>query len=99
MIVTTTNTIEGHAIREYCGIVFGEVITGVNMFRDIGASFTNLFGGRSAGYEDELLAAADCIARGLTECPSMPHRETLHIMAEMDCLRAQMAVRYPCESL
>ena len=54
MIVTTTNTIEGHAIREYCGIVFGEVITGVNMFRDIGATFTNLFGGRSAGYEDEL---------------------------------------------
>lgn len=51
------------------------------------------------GYEYELLEAADCIARGLTECPSMPHRETLHIMAEMDCLRAQMAVRYPCESL
>ena len=37
MIVTTTNNIEGHSIREYCGIVFGEVITGVNMFRDIGA--------------------------------------------------------------
>ena len=54
MIVTTTNTIEGHGIREYRGIVFGEVITGVNMFRDIGASFTNIFGGRSAGYEDEL---------------------------------------------
>ena len=38
MIVTTTNTIDGHTIREYCGIVFGEVITGVNMFRDIGAN-------------------------------------------------------------
>ena len=47
MIVTTTNTIDGHTIREYCGIVFGEVITGVNMFRDI-------FGGRSQGYEEEL---------------------------------------------
>ena len=54
MIVTTTNTVEGHAITEYVGIVFGEVISGVNMFRDIGAGLTNLFGGRSAGYEEEL---------------------------------------------
>ena len=54
MIVTTTNTVEGHSIREYCGIVFGEVITGVNIFRDIGASFRDFFGGRSQGYEDEL---------------------------------------------
>ena len=49
MIVTTTNTIDGHTIREYCGIVFGEVITGVNVFRDIGASFRDIFGGRSQG--------------------------------------------------
>ena len=54
MIVTTTNTVEGHSIHEYCGIVFGEVITGVNMFRDIGASFRDIFGGRSQGYEEEL---------------------------------------------
>ena len=57
MIVTTTNTIEGRSIREYCGIVFGEVITGVNVFRDIGASVRNVFGGRSAGYEEELQQA------------------------------------------
>ena len=54
MIVTTTNNIEGHSIREYCGIVFGEVITGVNMFRDIGAGLRDIFGGRSQGYEEEL---------------------------------------------
>ena len=57
MIVTTTNSIEGHSIREYRGIVFGEVITGINMLRDIGASLTNIFGGRSSGYEDELQRA------------------------------------------
>ena len=34
--------------------MFGEVITGVNMFRDIGASFRDIFGGRSQGYEEEL---------------------------------------------
>ena len=54
MIVTTTPTVEGRTIGEYKGIVFGEVISGVNMFRDIGAGLRNIFGGRSSGYEDEL---------------------------------------------
>ena len=54
MIVTTTPTVEGRTIEEYKGIVFGEVISGVDIFRDIGAGLRNIFGGRSAGYEDEL---------------------------------------------
>ena len=49
MIVTTTPTVEGRIIGEYKGIVFGEVISGVNMFRDIGAGLRNIFGGRSSG--------------------------------------------------
>lgn len=57
MIITTTNQIEGKSIREYKGIVFGEVISGINMFKDIGAGVRNIFGGRSAGYEDELTTA------------------------------------------
>lgn len=54
MIITTTNSIEGRTIRGYKGIVFGEVITGVNMIRDMGAGLRNIFGGRSQGYENEL---------------------------------------------
>ena len=57
MIVTTTQEIEGYRITGYYGIVFGEVITGVNFLRDIGAGIRNFIGGRSAGYENELLAA------------------------------------------
>lgn len=57
MIVTTTNTIDGRTIKEYRGIVFGEVITGVNMFKDIGAGLRNIFGGRSQGYEEEMTNA------------------------------------------
>ncbi len=57
MIITTTNQIEGKRIMEYKGIVFGEVITGVNVFKDIGAGFRNVFGGRSIGYEEELAQA------------------------------------------
>ena len=46
MIVTTTNTIEGHPAKDYYGIVTGEVIVGANMFRDLFASITDLVGGR-----------------------------------------------------
>lgn len=38
MIVTTTPTIEGHTIKEYKGLVSGEVIFGMNFLKDIGAS-------------------------------------------------------------
>lgn len=51
------------------------------------------------GYEYEVLETADCIARGLLECPSMPHSETIHMMEVMDHLRAQMGIVYPCEGL
>ena len=57
MIITTTNEIQDKKVMEYKGIVFGEVISGINMFKDMGASLRNIFGGRSKGYEDELLTA------------------------------------------
>lgn len=57
MILTTTTQIEGKRVLEYKGIVFGEVITGINIFKDLGAGLRNIFGGRSAGYEDELTHA------------------------------------------
>ena len=57
MIVTTTANVDGREIEEYLGIVFGEVITGINVLRDIGAGLRNFFGGRSEGYEQELLSA------------------------------------------
>lgn len=59
MIVTTTPSIEGKQIVEYKGIVFGEVIAGVNMFKDIAAGLRNIVGGRSQAYEQELLQARD----------------------------------------
>ena len=57
MILTTTPSIEGRTIIEYKGIVFGEVISGVNFFKDFGASIRNLIGGRSSSYENELVGA------------------------------------------
>ena len=59
MVITTTNEIQDKKVIEYKGIVFGEVISGINMFKDMGASLRNIFGGRSKGYEDELLTARE----------------------------------------
>ncbi|UCC80627.1 MAG: heavy metal-binding domain-containing protein [Candidatus Zixiibacteriota bacterium] len=57
MIVTTTPSIEGKAIKEYIGVVTGEAIMGANVFRDFFASITDIVGGRSAAYEKELSKA------------------------------------------
>ena len=57
MILTTTPTVEGRTITEYKGIVFGEVISGVNFIKDIKAGFRDIFGGRSNSYEQELINA------------------------------------------
>lgn len=57
MLVTTTSTIEGKRILEYKMVVFGEVITGVNFVHDFAAGMRNFFGGRSQGYEEELVNA------------------------------------------
>ena len=53
MVVTTINAVEGRKVVEYKDIVFGEVITGINFFEDIGAgpvSYTHLSGNRHAVY-------------------------------------------------
>lgn len=57
MIITTTPSVEGKRIVEYKGIVFGEVVSGVNFMKDFAAGLTNFFGGRSGSYEGELIEA------------------------------------------
>lgn len=59
MICVTTNTLENGVITEYKGIVTGEVVAGVNFIKDFGASIRNIVGGRSEGYEEELISARE----------------------------------------
>jgi uncharacterized protein YbjQ (UPF0145 family) len=59
MIVTTTPSVEGRKITDYKGIVFGEVISGVDFIKDFAAGLTNFFGGRSGSYEGELIEARE----------------------------------------
>lgn len=63
MLVTTTPGVEGRKISEYKGIVFGEVVSGVNFVKDFAAGLTNFFGGRSGSYEGELIEAREAALR------------------------------------
>ncbi len=65
MIITTTPSVEGRRIKEYKGIVFGEVISGVDFIKDFAAGLTNFFGGRSQSYEGELIRAREDALREL----------------------------------
>jgi uncharacterized protein YbjQ (UPF0145 family) len=59
MIITTTPSVEGRKIKDYKGIVAGETIVGANVIKDVMASFTDFFGGRSSAYESELINARE----------------------------------------
>ncbi len=59
MIISTTPTLDGKKIIEYKGIVFGEIISGVDFIKDFAAGLTNFFGGRSGSYEGELIQARE----------------------------------------
>lgn len=67
MIVTTTPSVDGRRIVEYKGIVFGEVISGVNFIKDFAAGLSNFFGGRSASYEEELIHARENAIREMEQ--------------------------------
>ncbi len=67
MIITTTQSIEGKKIVEYKGIVFGEVISGVDVVKDMVAGLSNFFGGRSNTYETELVNARESALREMEE--------------------------------
>ena len=67
MILTTTPTVEGRTIVEYKGVVFGEVISGVNFIKDFKASLRDFVGGRSGSYEQELINARAQALRELEE--------------------------------
>ena len=67
MLVTTTNTLEGHRVREYRGLVAGEAILGTNFVRDFFANIRDVVGGRSGGYEKGLRKAREIAIEEMCE--------------------------------
>lgn len=71
MMISTTDTPPGRDACECLGVVAGEAILGVNIFRDLFAGITDILGGRSQGYQKALREArnhamADMEAEALT---------------------------------
>lgn len=67
MILSTTPTIEGSPIREYKGVVTGEVIIGANAVKDFMAGLRDFFGGRSGSYEKVLVQGKDTALKEMSE--------------------------------
>ena len=67
MIITTTNTLETHPIKEYLGIVTGETIIGANIFKDFFAGIRDIVGGRAGSYEKVLREAKDTALKEMQE--------------------------------
>ncbi|HCU0558529.1 TPA: heavy metal-binding domain-containing protein [Klebsiella michiganensis] len=67
MQFSTTPTLEGQPIIEYCGVVTGEAILGANVFRDFFASIRDIVGGRFGAYEKELRKAREIAFEELSE--------------------------------
>lgn len=49
------------------------------------------------GFEYQVRASIEAIENGWKESPYMPHRETVRIMHQMDALRKEWGVKYPCD--
>lgn len=66
MIVTSTDSIEGRPVVQYLGMVAGEAIMGVNIFRDLFSSIRDIVGGRAGGYQAALREARDAAFADMT---------------------------------
>ncbi|MBS0417895.1 MAG: Gfo/Idh/MocA family oxidoreductase [Proteobacteria bacterium] len=83
----------------------GRILVGAPVFKPslltlithCGSQETREFVINGSGYGYQLLAAADALRNGQTECAIMPLAETLSIMETLDEARRQSGFRYPGE--
>ena len=87
MIITTTNNVPGMEIVEYKGLATGEVVAGINFIKDIGAGLPNFFGGRSQGYEDEIIQArAEALKELEARAAAMEANAVIGVRIDFDAL-------------
>lgn len=67
VLLTTTSVTEQVKLENYKGIVSARVVTGVDLFSDLFASFSDVFGGRSATYQKQLKSIYDEVMQLLTQ--------------------------------
>lgn len=65
MIATTTQHIPDNEISEIVSVVHNRVVLGANIFSDISASFSDIFGGKNSAYEKRLSEITSEVVEGL----------------------------------
>ncbi len=65
MQFSTTPTLEGQSIVEYCGVVTGEAILGANIFRDFFAGIRDIVGGVPARMRKSCVKRVKLLFRNL----------------------------------
>ncbi|MBK6661267.1 MAG: YbjQ family protein [Thermoflexaceae bacterium] len=95
--VTTTGGVEGRNVTAYLGIVAGESILGVNVFKDITAGFRNIVGGRSGKYEEELRKGRDTAVEEMVErATEMGADAVIGVKVDYETVGGQMLIVTAC---
>ena len=93
MLITTTDNIIGKSIKEYRGIVFGEVSNGINYAKDYAIAFRNITGGRSAELEDELISTrADAINEMIGRAETVGANAVIGVKIDYETMNGTMLV-------
>lgn len=67
MIVTTTDTVPGWELDSVLGPICAHVVAGTGFISDFGAGISDVFGGRSGGYQKQLEAITEEAISALSE--------------------------------
>lgn len=67
VLVSTTEELDGWEVTEYLDVVSAHVVAGTNVFSDVAASFSDVFGGRSSSYKKQLEDINEEVTRELKE--------------------------------
>lgn len=93
MLIATTNNLEGKNIKEYRGIVFGEVTNGINYAKDYAIAFRNLTGGRSTELEDELISTrADAIGEMMKRAETVGANAVIGVKVDYENMNGLLMV-------
>jgi uncharacterized protein YbjQ (UPF0145 family) len=65
MLITTNEHFQDQRIEEYLGQVNEQIVVGANIFKDVFASFRDVFGGQTKGYKKELSKLKEAALQGL----------------------------------
>lgn len=91
MIISTTSELQGKIIKEYRGVIFGEVVNGIGYSRDLSAAFTNMMGGRSKEYEEELVnSRADALREMMERAEKIGANAIVGVKVDYETMQGSM---------